>query len=67
MRPAADLLAEAVKDLHKAETIERAVSRIVRRHGGTYPEYLEIIGEVRDLARKEKITPLQAARKIAQL
>jgi len=62
-----EFLAEAVKDLHKEETLERALSRILRRYGGTYDEYIRIMGEVRELANREKITALEAARKLSQL
>jgi len=62
-----ELLAEAVKDLHKEETLERALSRILRRYGGTYDEYIRIMGEVRELANREKITALEAGRKLSQL
>ncbi len=67
MKPDPEILLEAVKDLHKGETIERAVGRILRRYGGTYEvDYLRIMETVRDLARKEKITAIEAARKLAQ-
>jgi hypothetical protein len=66
MRPDRDLLSEALGDLHKGETIERALSRIVRRDGGTYAEYMRIMGDVRDLANTEKVTALEAARRLAQ-
>ena len=65
MRPSRELLEEAVRDLHKEETIERALSRILRRYGGTYAEYVRIMGDVRDLAHREKITALEAARRLA--
>ncbi len=66
MKPDPEILLEAVKDLHKGETVERAVGRILRRYGGTYTDYVRVMGEVRELARKEKITSLEAARKIAR-
>jgi len=66
MRSARDLLAEALGDLQKGETIERALSRILRRYGGTYEDYVRIMGEVRDLATQEKLATLEAARRIAQ-
>ena len=62
-----ELLAEALHDLHKEETLERALSRILRRYGGTYEEYIRIMGDVRELAKREKITAPEAARKISQL
>ena len=66
MRPDRELIAEALRDLHKEETIERALSRILRRYGGSYAEYLRIIGDVRDLATREEIPPLEAAKRLSQ-
>jgi len=66
VKPDQELLLEAVKDLHKDEPVERALGRIMRRHGGTYEDYVRIMGGVRELARKEKVTPLEAARVLAQ-
>lgn len=67
MKPDPEILLEAVKDLHKGETIERAVGRILRRYGGTYEvDYQRIMATVREFARKEKITAIEAARKLAQ-
>lgn len=60
-----ELLREVVGDLHKGETVERAVGRIVRRRGGTYEDYVRIMDTVRDLAARERLTALQAARKLA--
>jgi len=65
MRSARDLIAEALGDLQKGETIERALSRILRRYGGTYEDYVRIMSDVRDLATKEKLSNLEAARRIA--
>jgi hypothetical protein len=66
MRSPRDLIAEALGDLQKGETIERALSRILRRYGGSYAEYVRIMSDVRDLASKEKLSNLEAARRLAQ-
>ena len=66
MRSPRDLIAEALGDLQKEETIERAISRIMRRYGGTYAEYVKIMGDVRDLAAKEKLSTFEAAKRLAQ-
>lgn len=55
------ILQEALKDLHKNETFERALGRILRRHGKGYDEYLEIMGSVRARAKREGIDLLEAA------
>jgi len=67
MKEDPELLAEALGDLHKGETVERAIGRILRRHGGKYEDYVRIVGDVREAALKAKITPLEAARKLAQV
>jgi len=66
MRSERDLLAEALRDLQKGETVERALSRILRRYGGTYADYVRIMGDVRDRATREKIPPLEAAKRLSQ-
>jgi len=60
-----ELLREALGDLHKGDTVERALGRIVRRHGRTYEDYLRIMDSVRDLAARDRLTQMQAARKLA--
>jgi len=66
VRAQRDLPAEAVRDLQKGESVERALSRILRRYGGTYEDYVRIMGEVRDLANREKVTTFEAAQRLAQ-
>ena len=66
MKGEAEVLREALGDLHKGETLERTVGRIVRRHNGSYSDYVRIMDSVRDLANRERLTPMQAARKLAQ-
>lgn len=57
------LLEEALKDLHKNETFERALGRILRRHGEGYEEYTRIISAVRNRARRDDVDLLEAARR----
>ena len=66
MKPDRELVAEALGDLHKGEPIERAVGRILRRYGGKYADYVRIIGDVREVARREKVTSVDAARRLVQ-
>ena len=56
------ILQEALKDLHRNETFERALGRILRRHGKGYKDYVEIMGAVRTQANKEGVELLEAAR-----
>ncbi len=57
------ILQEALKDLHSNETFERALGRILRRHGKGYEAYVEIMGSVRDQAKRDGIELLEAARR----
>lgn len=63
--PIGQVLREAVRDLHPNETFEKSLSRSVRAHGGTYEEYLDLIGKVRDRARKKRVPLKDAARALA--
>lgn len=56
----AEMLREAVRDVHPNETFERTLGRIVRNHEGTFRDYIELIEKVRDRARTDK-TPLRDA------
>jgi hypothetical protein len=59
------ILEETLKDLHSNETFERALGRILRRHGKGYEEYVEIMGSVRTQAERENIELLEAARRLS--
>ena len=44
------------------EAFEQALGRAMRRHGGTYQEYVDLISEVREIARARKVSLRDAAR-----
>lgn len=58
-------LQEALKDLHKNETFERSLGRILRAHQRDYQAYVQLIGAVRERARREGVDLLEAARREA--
>lgn len=60
-----EILLEAIRDLHKNETFERALGRVLRRHGRDYKDYLELMGRVRERATKEDVDMLAAAKREA--
>ena len=60
-----DVIAEALKDLHKNETLEEAMGRAVRKRGGKYEDYLRMMANIRDIAYSKGVTPLEAAKEIA--
>lgn len=47
------------------EPFEEALGRSVRRHGGGYAEYVDLISRVRELARERKISLRAAAQHLA--
>ena len=65
-RAKAEIIWSALKDLHSNETLERAIGRYVRNARGSYEDYLEIISTIRDVAKKKKLSLLDAAKKVAK-
>ena len=47
------------------EPFERCLGQSVRRHGGTYEDYVELMSLVRETARRRKIAVREAARILA--
>jgi hypothetical protein len=58
------MLSSALKDMHRDETLERALGRAIRKEKGDYKRYLNIIGELRDLARRKRMNLVEAAREL---
>ncbi len=65
-RAKAGVILSALKDLHSNETLERAIGRHVRNARGRYEDYLDIMSAIRELAKKKKLSLLEAAKKIAE-
>ena len=63
--PPAQVLREAVRDQHANEAFEKALARAVKEHQGTYQDYIELIGKVRERAKKDKATLSDAAKALA--
>ncbi len=47
------------------EPFEASLGRSVRRHGGGYNEYIELITRVRENARDRRLSLREAARRLA--
>ena len=47
------------------ESFEESLGRSVRRHGGGYPEYVDLVSRVREVARDRKLSLRDAARWLA--
>lgn len=45
---------------------ERALGRTVRAHGGDYAEYVALISEIREVARRRRLDLWAAARELAR-
>ncbi|MGI0150104.1 MAG: hypothetical protein ACREDF_11315 [Thermoplasmata archaeon] len=59
-----EILKEALRSRHN-EAFEKALSRAVRKLGGSFAEYVAIIAEVRDYGRVHKMDLRDAARSLA--
>ena len=62
--PETDVLKEALGYRHE-EPFEKSLGRAVRKFGGTYADYVDLIGRVRDRARADKTDLRKAARTLA--
>ncbi len=60
-----EVLREAVRDLHPNETFEKSLGRAIRKHGGTYEDYLDLIRRVRRRAEKDKGSLKDAAKALS--
>ncbi len=47
------------------ESFEQSLGRSVRRHGGTYRDYVEVVSRVRDAAKEYRQSLREAARRLA--
>lgn len=59
------ILQEAVRDLHKNETFERALGRVLRQHGKDYEVYVNLIAAIRERAVRDQVDLVEAARRQA--
>lgn len=60
-----EVVRDALRHKHKKETLERAIGKAVRRIGGSYEDYIEVMSYVREKREAEKLDLLEAARRIA--
>jgi hypothetical protein len=66
VRPsAAEVLLDAIREQHSNETFEKALSRVVRRQGGTYADYIALVGRVRERAARDGRGLVSAAKALA--
>lgn len=46
------------------ESFEKCLGQSVRRHGGSYQDYLDLVSRVREAARARKVSLREAARSL---
>ena len=61
----AAIIDDALKRRRKNETLERAIGKAVRRSGGKYKDYIEIMSSIRDIREAMNLTLEDAARQLA--
>jgi hypothetical protein len=57
-----EVLKTALKEKKEKETFERALGRAIRKEGGDFKRYIELIGKVRDYANLKRVDLLKAAK-----
>ena len=58
---AVSIVQEAVRTRLRNETVERAVGRTMRRRGLDFSRYIQVMSDLRDLAKERKVTLDEAA------
>ncbi|MCJ2564444.1 MAG: hypothetical protein LN417_10230 [Candidatus Thermoplasmatota archaeon] len=61
------MIEDALKRRRKNETFERALGKAVRRSGGKYEDYIEIMSHIRDKREEKSLTLEEAARDVASV
>lgn len=61
------MIENALKRRRKNETFERALGKAVRRSGGKYADYIEIMSHIRDKREEKSLTLEEAAREVASV
>ncbi|MFQ6107291.1 MAG: hypothetical protein ACE5QF_06880 [Thermoplasmata archaeon] len=61
-----EVVRDALRRKRKKETLEGAIGKAVRRSGGTYQDYIEIMSYIREKKELERLTLLDAARRVAE-
>lgn len=59
------VLREAAGEMRRGEKFEEVLGRVLRRHEGTYEEYITLIAKVREASTEKGLTLPQAARQLA--
>jgi hypothetical protein len=60
-------LREALRRSRKGESFETALGITLRKRGLDYGEYIRLMSEVRELARKRKVTIVEAVKEMVRL
>ncbi len=59
------MIRDALERRRKNETLERAIGKAVRRSGGKYEDYIEIMSHIREVRKGENLTLTEAAHRVA--
>ena len=60
------ILREALETQLREEDFDRAVGRAVRRRNQDFKVYLEVMGELRELAKADSVSVEEAARRLVK-
>ncbi|HIJ16546.1 MAG TPA: hypothetical protein HA364_02045 [Thermoplasmata archaeon] len=63
---AISIVQEALRTRLRDETVERSIGRTVRRRGLDFSRYIQVMSDLRDLAKERKVTPGEAAEALAK-
>jgi hypothetical protein len=61
-----EVIEEALSQTRKTMTFEQTLGKAMRRRNMDFDSYVSLIGEIRDLARKRKISVEEAAESLVK-
>ncbi|GEM_PF-4159237 len=61
------ILEDAVKNYRKKDGFEGALSRAIRKSGGKYEDYIEVVTELREFAYYQKLDLITAAKRVLEI
>lgn len=65
-QPHLEILREASGKRQRKETIERALGKAVRNRGLDFSVYIQMMSEIREFARKHRISELDAVEQLLE-
>jgi len=61
-----EVIRDALEHMRDREELEQAIGRTVRKRGLSFEFYIQLMGEIRELARREGVSVEKAAKRLLE-